>query len=79
MSRLILPTRKPRKDALYSREEMQVISKYKEEYKEQTTQALRAHVLKNKILVDIFNYWDDIGNIPTNEEDISDRVKVRSR
>jgi len=76
MSHLIPTTRKPRRGALYSREEIEVISKYKPEYKEQTTRALRAHVLRNKILVDIFNYWDVQGTLPLDEAVCVDRVKV---
>ena len=61
-----IPTAKqPRRDARYSREEMQVISKHKTEYKDQTTRALKANVLRNKILVDLFNFWDKQGTLPT--------------
>ena len=59
----------------YLQEEMKVISKYKAEYKEQTTKALRAYVLRNKILVDMFNFWDANGTLPT-EEECMGRVKV---
>jgi len=76
MSHLIPKTRKPRSGALYSRDEIAIISKYKDEYKEQTTKALRADVLRNKILVDIFNYWDLQDMLPDNEEASVQRVKV---
>ena len=76
MSNLIPDTRRPRQSVLYSREELVVLSKYKAEYKEQTTKALRAHVLRNKILVDIFNYWDAEGTLPSDEESCIQRVKV---
>lgn len=76
MSHLIPTTRQPRKGALYSREEIKVISKYKEEYKEQTTKTLRAHVLRTKILVDIFNYWLEQDALPVDEAAIAERVKV---
>jgi len=79
MSHLILTTRKPRRGALYSREEIAVLSKYKAEYKDQTTKPLRAHVLRNKILVDIFNYWDVQKTLPADEEACVDRVKVIKR
>lgn len=57
---------------------MAVIAKYKAEYKEQTTRALRAHVLRNKILVDMFNYWDTQGTVPAGEEACIARVKVNN-
>ena len=70
-------TKKPRRGALYSREEIKVISKYKVEYKDQTTKTLRAHVLRNKILVDLFNYWDDQGTLPSDEAGCMAWVKVK--
>ena len=76
MAHRIPTTKKPRRGALYSREEIDVISKYKEEYKDQTTRALRAHVMRNKILVDIFNYWDVQGTLPSDEAVCGERVKV---
>ena len=76
MADRIPTTKKPRRDALYSQEEMKVISKYKAEYKEQTTKALRAHVLRNKILVDMFNFWDANGTLPTEEAECMGWVKV---
>ncbi len=76
MSHLVPKTKKPRRDAQYSREEIAVISKYKAEYKDQTTRPLRAHVLRNKILVDIFNYWDVQGTLPSEEALCVERVKV---
>ena len=72
-----IPTgRKTRKDARYSRDEVKVMEKYKVEYKDQTTKALRAEVLRTKILVDIFNYWDKVGNLPADDNACVDRVKV---
>jgi hypothetical protein len=76
MSHLISNTRRPRQGTVYSREELVVLSKYKAEYKEQTTKPLRAHVLRNKILVDIFNYWDVEGTLPIDEESCIQQVKV---
>jgi len=76
MSHLIPETRRARRGATYSREELEVISKYKDEYKEQTTRPLRAHVLRNKILVDLFNYWWQENTLPTDEEGCVARVKV---
>lgn len=71
-------TRKPRGDAHYTREEILVINKYKEEYKEQTTRELRANIFKTKILVDLFNFWLEKGIGPKNEEESADRMKVGS-
>jgi len=76
MAHLIPTTKQPRRGALYTREEIKVISKHKTEYKEQTMRALRAHVFRNKILVDIFNFWDAKGTMPSDEASCSDRVKV---
>ena len=69
-------TRRPRKDALYSRAEMVVINRHKEEYRQQTTRELRANVLKTKILVDLFNFWLEQGKAPDNEEESIARMKV---
>ena len=55
---------------------MVIISKHKAEYKDQTTRALRANVLRNKILVDMFNYWDAQGSLPSDEAVCVQRVKV---
>ena len=54
---------------------MTVIAKYKDEYKTQTTRETRKHVMK-KILLDIFTYWDERGNIAADEEDNVERARV---
>lgn len=76
MSTNIPKVRRPRKDALYSRGELEVINKYKEEYRQQTTRELRANVFKTKILVDLFNHWLQQGRAPASEEDSINRMKV---
>jgi hypothetical protein len=76
MSHRIPTTKQPRRGALYSREEIKIINKHKAEYKDQTTRALRANVLRNKILVDIFNYWDAQKTLPLEELVCVERVKV---
>jgi hypothetical protein len=76
MSNLIPTTRRPRQGTRYSREELVVMSRYKAKYKEQTTKALRAHVFRTKILVDMFNYWDKEGTLPLEEELCAEWVKV---
>ena len=78
MAHRIPTTKQPRKGTLYTREELAVISKYKAEYKEQTTRALRANVLRRKILVDLFNYWDVRGTLPTDETVCVEQVKVNN-
>ena len=62
-------TRKPQKDALYSREELEVISKHKQEYRDQTTQEMQGEILRSKVLVDLFNYWLWEGKAPADEEE----------
>jgi hypothetical protein len=79
MAHLIPTTKQPRKGSRYSREEIVVISKYKAEYKDQTTRALRANVLRNKILVDLFNYWDVKGTLPLDELKGIKLVKVNDK
>ena len=75
MAHLIPPAKQPRKGTFYSRQEIAILSTYKTEYKDQMTRPLRTHVLRNKILVDIFNYWDRQG-ILLSEEVVLQRVKV---
>jgi hypothetical protein len=55
---------------------MDVINKYKEEYRAQTTRELRGHVFKTKILVDLFNLWLAQGKAPEREEDSAREMKV---
>ena len=76
MAHLIPTTKQPKQGTLYSKGELLVITKYKAEYKEQTTRALRANVLRNKILVDLFNYWDVQNTLPSNEVESLEWVKV---
>jgi hypothetical protein len=76
MAHLIPTTKQPRRGTLYTKGELLVISKYKTEYKEQTTRALRTNVLRNKILVDLFNYWDTQNTLPSDEVESMQRVKV---
>lgn len=68
--------RKARKDALYSRDKLNVISKYKEEYRQQTTHEMRGQVFKTKILVDIFNFWLAQGEEPVDEAEMVKHMKV---
>ena len=77
----MLPTlfdkpRKPRKDTLYSKDEVKVLSKYKAEYREQTTPEMRLKIFRNHILPDIFNYWISQASAPSEEDESNARVKV---
>lgn len=69
--------RKPRKDALYTIQELQILSKYKTEYRQQTTRESRAQIIREKILVDLFNFWIEHGKGPVNGEESISRAKVR--
>jgi hypothetical protein len=66
---------KGRKDCKYTVEERKVIGKYKNEYKKATNRAERAMLMKNKILVDIFNYWYSQG-LELDEGESEKRIKV---
>jgi hypothetical protein len=76
MAHLIPTTKQPRRGTLYTKGELLVISKYKTEYKDQTTRTLRANVLRTKILVDLFNYWDAQNMLPSDDVESMERVKV---
>ena len=66
----------PRRDCLYTSEEWEVLSKYKEEYKSLRTQEEREALLKGKIFVDMFNFWyNEEQSIPSAEE-CNHRIKV---
>jgi len=78
MAHLIPTAKKPRRGALYTCDEIVVISKHKADYRNQTTRALRAHVLRTKILVDMFNYWDAQRTLPSDEVACIERVKVNN-
>ena len=67
---------KPRKDTLYSRDEVKLLNVHKAEYREQTTPELRKKVVIERILPDIFNHWRSQGTAPNDEEESNSRVKV---
>ena len=75
MSQLVPDIRRPRRDAVYTREEMNVFGKYKKEYKALATKEMRKPMMK-KILFDLFSFWDQQGNIAADEEDNVDRARV---
>jgi len=70
--------RKARKKSLYTTEEITVIGKYKKEFREKTTTDDRNEILRNHILVDIFNYWFSKGIVTAEiaADVLSDRIKV---
>ena len=74
-----IPTpRRAHKDAFYTQEEIQVIRKHKEEYRQQTTREERGHIFRTKILVDLFNYWLVQNMAPESEAESIARIKVNS-
>jgi hypothetical protein len=50
-------------------EERKLMNKYKQEYMTQPTRELRANVIRNKILPDLYNYWVQLGTAPQLGED----------
>jgi hypothetical protein len=70
--------RKPRSQCALSTSERNVINKYREEYRSKTTTEERTDVLRNNILVDIFNHWFNQGVVTAdiNADDLSERIKV---
>jgi hypothetical protein len=68
-------TRQPRKGCPYSPEELAILKKHKAEYRTKTTHTERVQMLKNKLFVDIFNFWDAKG-IPLDEAEMRKRMKV---
>ena len=67
-----------RKKCRYTEDEKKVIEIYKEEYRKTTSTAERHILIRNHILVDIFNFWYDKGIVTTSigEEALSERIKV---
>jgi hypothetical protein len=76
MSAIPPRARKPRKDALYSRDEITVLNRYKEQYRQLTTSEARGDLIRNYVLVDIFNFWTQKGMAPKDEEESIMRMKV---
>ena len=68
-------TKRARKGCSYNEEEMMLLCKYKKEYKSKTTHQERDMMLRNYILVDIFNYWS-AKNIELGETEVQNRTKV---
>jgi hypothetical protein len=70
-------TRKPRKDALYGRDEMVILNRYKEDYRRLMTRELRGDLIRTQVLGDLFNHWTERGMAPITEEDSLARMKVK--
>ncbi|KAF8810541.1 hypothetical protein BYT27DRAFT_7209334 [Phlegmacium glaucopus] len=68
--------RQPQKDGRYTQVEKEIIGKYKEEYRLLTTRELQGQLMRERILPVIFNYWNDQGNGPMNEEDWRSRQQA---
>lgn len=73
--------RGPRKKGRYSKEEKAVLNKYKHDYRKTTTTEERFDLLRNRILVDIFNFWYAKGEVTPNIEPdvLSEKIKVMSK
>lgn len=71
-------TRKPRKNSFLTTEEKAIIDKYKDQYRNMTKTEDRCNLLRNHILVDIFNFWYEKGVISADisAEELSERIKV---
>jgi hypothetical protein len=72
--------RGPRKKGRYSTEEKEVLNKYKHDYRKTTTTEERYDLLRNRILVDIFNFWYAKGEVTPNIEPelLSNKIRVIS-
>lgn len=69
-------TRKPRKDSAYTVEERTLMNQYKQKYMTQPTRELRANVIRNEILPDLYNYWVKLGTAPQSGEESLVCMKV---
>jgi hypothetical protein len=70
-----VPPRKPRKSSVYNVEERTLLAQYKQQYRSLPTREERLSLVRNKILVDIFNYWSGKGvNLTPDESHL--RMKV---
>ncbi|KAF8805955.1 hypothetical protein BYT27DRAFT_7212605 [Phlegmacium glaucopus] len=63
------------KDCKYTAEERKVMEFHKEAFRTQTTKPGRLLILRTKILPDIFNYWEQNGNPPKDEDESRLHVK----
>ena len=70
-----LKSRRPREGCLYNPQEVAILNKYKEEYRNKTTHEERDLVLRTEMFVEIFNYWDRM-HIPLDGPEEGRRFKV---
>ena len=72
--------RGPQKKGRYSTEEKEVLNKYKHDYRKTTTTEERYDLLRDRILVDIFNFWYAKGEVTPNIEPelLSNKIRVIS-
>ncbi|KAF8802332.1 hypothetical protein BYT27DRAFT_7112774, partial [Phlegmacium glaucopus] len=68
--------RQPRKQGLYTPVEKEIFGKFKEEYRSSSTRELRGQLMREKILPAIFNYWNDQGIGPMNDEEWKSRQQA---
>jgi len=70
--------RGPKRKCQYTEEEKKILEIHKEEYKKTTTTTERHNLLRNHILVNIFNYWYEKGIVTPSivEEELSERITV---
>jgi hypothetical protein len=73
--------RSPRKKRKYSSDEITVLEKYKDKYRDKMTTNDRQSILQDFILVDIFNFWYEKGEITADisEEEFKTRIQVRKK
>lgn len=71
-------SRKPRGKSLLTTADKNIINKYKEDYRSKSTTEERSALLRDHILVDIFNFWYNNGVIPADltAEQLSERIQV---
>lgn len=67
--------RKTRRECSYNEEERALLGKYKKEYKSKTIHQEREMLLRNYILVDIFNHWST-KNVKLDEMEVHKWTKV---
>lgn len=69
-------TRRTRAVSLYPTEERQILNVHREDFRKETSADGRKSLFRNKVLVDIFNYWKAKGKAPQNEEASAAAIKV---
>jgi hypothetical protein len=70
------PRKKTKPPSIWTAEERKVVNVHKEAYRQLQNREERMQLFKEKVLVDIFNHWDDTGKAAVDEEESQQRVKV---